>query len=375
MATICTGTQYTQRINRSECIGNSLVTINDNFKNLDEAACELNNDVIEINNNIGGVSPLLCGFRLSLDPNSPVPTNNRIGTFANTLWLHPYNGSLFSLYDNVTNNWNSFRLTGPASVSLAGLAADRNHDIYLYKNASGTVSLEIQAWPANHGPGGAPPTRQFQDNVIVKSGDPTKRFVGCLRTTEVAGQSEQSFMGYADGGFHSRQYLWNAQSKINVMSAGFDIQEYTITGLGPIGDTGIRRANQATASNAGRNNRFSFIVGDTTGVDVVGQIYPQFTSSPNQIITHCVFGVNEETDPYATTIGNYAQLVGETRGSDSICRAHLKSNFNPGYHYIQLFERVQTGATGTVVNMNQGPSTSGININTNKTGLLANLTI
>jgi hypothetical protein len=42
MAT-CTGDQYVQNIERTECIGNSLVKINNNFKNLDVAVCELEN--------------------------------------------------------------------------------------------------------------------------------------------------------------------------------------------------------------------------------------------------------------------------------------------------------------------------------------------
>lgn len=46
MAT-CTGDQYVENIERTECIGNSLVKINNNFKNLDIAVCEfLNNTII-----------------------------------------------------------------------------------------------------------------------------------------------------------------------------------------------------------------------------------------------------------------------------------------------------------------------------------------
>lgn len=44
MAT-CTGDQYVENIERTECIGNSLVKINNNFKNLDVAVCETGNDI------------------------------------------------------------------------------------------------------------------------------------------------------------------------------------------------------------------------------------------------------------------------------------------------------------------------------------------
>ena len=49
MAT-CTGDQYVQNIERTECIGNSLVKINNNFKNLDVAVCETGNDIESLNN-------------------------------------------------------------------------------------------------------------------------------------------------------------------------------------------------------------------------------------------------------------------------------------------------------------------------------------
>jgi hypothetical protein len=44
MAT-CTGDQYVQNIERTECIGNSLVKINNNFAALDVAVCETGNDI------------------------------------------------------------------------------------------------------------------------------------------------------------------------------------------------------------------------------------------------------------------------------------------------------------------------------------------
>ena len=49
MAT-CTGDQYVQNIERTECIGNSLVKINNNFAALDVAVCETDNDIESLNN-------------------------------------------------------------------------------------------------------------------------------------------------------------------------------------------------------------------------------------------------------------------------------------------------------------------------------------
>lgn len=374
---ICTGTQYTQRILRTECIGNSLVTINNNFLNLDLEVCRLDNELVETQNIIGGASPLLCGLRLSFDPTTPVPTTNRIGSNANRLYIHPYKGNVFSLYNTSLNKWNSFHLNGVLNAPLAGLAADTNYDVYLYQSGT-TFNIEFIAW-TNNGPGEIPPTRAFQDNVTVRLGDKSKRFMGCLRTTGTPGQSEQSFVGFNNGGFHAKQYLWNNQSQVAVTSSGFDVQEYTATGPGPIppllaGDTGFRRANPSSVNN-GRNNRFSFIIGDTTAVDAVGQVYSFSTTWTPAI--YSVFGINNEVDPYATTVGTFSQLIGEARGNSQItARAHLKHTFQAGFHFIQLFERINTGTAGSTVTMNRrliAAGIGGIDVNENKTGIISNL--
>jgi hypothetical protein len=45
MAT-CTGREYTTEIERTECIGNSLVTINNNFRSIDTQICSIVNDYV-----------------------------------------------------------------------------------------------------------------------------------------------------------------------------------------------------------------------------------------------------------------------------------------------------------------------------------------
>lgn len=54
---ICTGDTIVQKIERTECIGNSLTKINSNFRNLDVASCELSNDIDSIKSSfVGSVS-------------------------------------------------------------------------------------------------------------------------------------------------------------------------------------------------------------------------------------------------------------------------------------------------------------------------------
>ena len=385
---ICTGSVYTQRILRTECVGNSLVTINNNFRNLDLEACRLDNEVVATQNIIGGASPLLCGLRMSLDPTTPTPTTNRTGTGGATLYLHPYKGNVFTLYNTFTNKWDLYHLSSALNISLAGLAADTNFDVYLYNAGtfvSPVLALELIAWPTlSNLAGGVAPTRAYQDNVIVKLGTPSRRFIGCVRTTGNIGQSEQSFALYANGGGHAKQFVWNAQCNVLVTSSGFDREQYNIIIPGAIpplaaGDTGFKRVNAATASQ-GKNNRFSFIVGDVTAVEAIGQVYAYDAIHTPTVFS--AFGVNEEDDPYAATVGTYSQLLGEAKSSTTqgasraIARAHLKHNFKPGYHYLQLFERIDLNGTITTLVMNRNVTVGGggIDVNTGKTGIIATLT-
>lgn len=105
-------------------------------------------------------------------------------------------------------------------------------------------------------------------------------------------------------------------------------------------------------------------------MDAIGQVYAFSTVAIPAV--YSVFGVNNDTDPYATTVGSYSQLIGEARGGSQVmARAHLRHTFQAGYHYLQLFERINTGTTGSVVTMNTNGS--GIDVNGNKTGIIASL--
>lgn len=51
----CSTRNYTSVIDRTECIGNSLVTINNNFANLDQEICETSNRIDTLETNVGAI--------------------------------------------------------------------------------------------------------------------------------------------------------------------------------------------------------------------------------------------------------------------------------------------------------------------------------
>lgn len=340
-----TGCNNTQIIAPTECIGDSLTKINNNFSNLDATLCQI----------INSSSPSLMSVRLSYSSVTSTPTTDIKN--ASTLYVHPYRGTAVTFWNTATNSWNLYQLTSILSFSLGSLAADTNYDIYMYPSGS-TFDVEFVAWPSS-GAGAGVPIRTYQDGVTVKPGASNKRLVGCLRTTSTPGQSEQSFGENLAGGASPKQYLWNAQNIVPVTCYSFEVGTYTAVG-GTNGWTGWRRVNPAS-TNGGRNNRFSFIVGDNTLITMISQVYASYYANVTQIVTYTGIGINNETSP---TVGQGSQIVSELRGSDMTPRAQLMKSFNGSYNYLQMFENVYTGPGRTVI-MNENHQ--------NQTGFLVSI--
>jgi hypothetical protein len=353
MATFCDG--IVQEIERTECIGNSLVKINSNFSGLETAGCDLESRVAQIEEVIGGSSPTLIGIRLSYSATTATPLMDIKN--ATTLYVHPYKGNIIPLFNPVENKWFSYKILAPLSFSLATLAADTNYEIFLFEDA-GTIKAEFVAWSSSVA-GGTLPIREYQDTVAVKPSEPHKRLVGCLRTV-AAGQSEQSFGDNIAGGSSPKQYLWNAQNIIPVTCYSFEVGSYNAVGIAPDGWTGWRRVNP-TATNQGRNNRFSFINGDITLVNMTSQVYASYYANLTQLVTYTALGINNETAP---TLGQGFMIVSELRGSDMTPQAQLIKSFTTGYNYLQMFENILTGI-GVTAEMNEN--------HTNQTGFLVSL--
>jgi len=337
---------FTEFINSSECVGDSLIKINNNFTTLDNVVCSLL-----------GASPSVANLRMSLDPSAPIPTTNRSGTNASVLYIHPYKGSSVSLYNLITRRWGLNEITNVLAFPLTTLVADRNFDIFLYRELDSTYKVEFIAWPDSSA-GALPPTKIYRNGIAVKSlSESNKRYIGCLRTA-ATGQSEQTIGAHQNGGYHAKQYLWNAQNQEPVSVYGFDTGTYYATGTGN-GWTNWRRVHLAV--NGGRNHRFSFICGEPMTLEMVGQIYCSYYANLTQTVSYCAFGFNDENNP--STSQGY-QMISELRGSDMTPRAHVWRTYQGGYNFLQLIENILVGVNVTAT-MNEG--------HTNQTGYIGSL--
>ena len=129
---------------------------------------------------LGDAIKSVVNLRLSLSPTSPVPSQNQLNS--TNVYIHPYNGSEIALYNTATLRWQIVEFSGVKTFSLAPANGSTvNYDIYVYNSGttlSPTLALEYVIWPL-----GNPPVRGVQDGVLVRDGNPSRRLIGVVRTT------------------------------------------------------------------------------------------------------------------------------------------------------------------------------------------------
>ena len=298
----------------------------------------------------GGMAPINTGVRMSLDPLTPTPTTDRIGTNANTIYLHPYKGNTLPLYNTTTNSWVFEKINSILSFPLVGTGSNTNFDIFAYKTGSGSITLEYVPWTNSSAGISAASPKILIDGVFVKSGQNNKRFLGCTRTT-ITGQSEQSFGSSVPGGSHPKQFLWNAYNQISVSCYSFDSDSYNHNINSGV-STGWVRVN-SLHSSGGNENRFSFVVGETTYANVNARVYPASTSASitSHLLTHVALGINSNTT--IDTTGH--QMIGTSLFVNQTPTAHLSKPFTSGFNYIQMFEKLEQNTGGSMtITMNGG---------------------
>lgn len=148
--------------------------------------------------------------RLTLETGTPVSTADQ--TAKTVLYYTPYSGDYVALYNTVKTRWDLFQFT-ERSLSLSGLAANTNYDIFIWDN-SGTLTLQAVAWASS---GAGTSTRASAitqlNGVWVKNSD-KRRYLGTIRTTGTIGQCEDSAL---------KRLVCNASNVVNKPAFLLDI--------------------------------------------------------------------------------------------------------------------------------------------------------
>lgn len=121
------------------------------------------------------VDPQVCDGRLTLSTGVPAP-DSAISS-SGFVFFAPYVGNRISLYVQ-DYGWRLYTFS-ELSLDISGIAVDKNIDVWIYDNA-GTLTLAYTEW-SNNTLRATAITRQ--DGVYVKSGSPSYRYLGSVRTS------------------------------------------------------------------------------------------------------------------------------------------------------------------------------------------------
>lgn len=239
--------------------------------------------------------------RLTLASGVPLTFTNQ--TAKTTLYYTPYIGNVILLY--VSGAW-KFKTFSELSLSLSGYVADKNYDIWMYDN-SGTPTLASTVWTNGTTRATA---LAYQDGILVKSGDPTRRYLGTIRITGTTGQCEDS---------DEKRFVWNMYNRN--LKCGI-----------------IKSISQAAGGGDSYNKGTThFVIGNPTGMHLLGGI------SGNVIGTSSSYAALYLLYDGST---NFAEALvecgwGSAQADQINIGASVPAIFAAGYHYISLGWNVQ----------------------------------
>jgi len=256
--------------------------------------------------------------RLTLEAGVAVPATDR--TSAQTLYFTPYGGNAIALYDSVTMGWllHSF---SELSQDLTALLANTNYDVFA--GASGDqVALSVVAWASATARATA---LDNHDGVLVKGDDSTKRYLGTIRITSVAGRGEDSL---------AHRFVWNYYNRVpRPMRVIEATNGWTYTT-----DT-YRQFNGSTA------NQVAVVIG-VVGVPVTAECAGFAANDLNAMSAAVSIGLDSATTPATGVLG----MRGTSGAAAQIAspRASLRIFPGIGYHYLTALERsITVGGTTT----------------------------
>ena len=251
--------------------------------------------------------------RLTLETGVAVSTTDQLAK--TVLYYTPYTGDYIALYDTGLTRWDLYQFT-ERSLSLSGLAANTNYDIFLWNN-SGTLTLQAVAW-SNSGAGTSTRASAISqlEGIWVKDSD-KRRLLGTVRTTATTGQCEFSLQ---------RRLVCNAANRVSFVCEKRDLNNVSYVG-------GWRYYN------ANSDNRIEVVdpFKQQVGVFVAAHMSGDFASSG------C--GLNGVTPPYINLIDIVQGFTAVSGTGGATLSSSIPLSMNNGYNYITLSQQAdQTSA-------------------------------
>lgn len=245
--------------------------------------------------------------RLTTETTVPISTSDR--TAQSTIYFTPIGGNRISLYTGSAWSVTAF---SELSLALSGLTSGKNYDVFVDYN-SGTPQLVLSAaWTTDTARADAV---ALQDGVVVKSGTPTYRHVGTIRTTSTT-TTEDSL---------ANRFVWNRYNQVLR-----SMRVYEATNSWTYNTATIRQANGSAS------NQLSYVTGDAS-IPVSANISVVTTQSAADVSIGV--GVDSTT--------TYSGITGYTAANAAGINITASYTGQPGlgYHFLAWLER--GGGSGT----------------------------
>ncbi|WP_299074725.1 hypothetical protein [uncultured Paraglaciecola sp.] len=250
-------------------------------------------------------------FRLTLTSNTPVTTSDVTG--ATTIYCTPYRGNNIALYDGT--NWNMIT-SAQFSLALGTITSGKNYDVFCYDD-SGTATLEMLVWTNDTTRATA---LAYQDGVLIKSGDATRRYLGTFRTTSTTTTEDSS----------TKRFLYNYNNRI---------KRYMFKGT-----TGNWNYTTATfrQANASASNQVEAVQGVAED-EVSISLYALAKNSSVPVALTSGIGIDSTTVNSALVCGT------DSRNADGIEAVEANYSGTPaaGYHKYVWLEHSEASGTTT----------------------------
>lgn len=260
-------------------------------------------------------------FRLCGASGTPVPTSDT--TTISTLYLTPYKGNRIALY--YSSAWQLFT-TAEVSKALSSLTSGKPYDVFAYYDGS-AVQLEFLVWTNDTTRATA---LAYQDGVLVKSGDSTRRYIGSFYTTAA---NATTWVTVADlASTTVKAYIWNYYNRVR-----FALRLYDST-------NSFTYSSTIQAWNGSANAKLNVICGlAESSIDISAMAVCSMNNTGGGMFT-CI---GYDSTAAATTGGISHQINSSASNRTLPLSAHLNHVPATGFHYYSWLHGTSTGATWT----------------------------
>lgn len=333
-------------IKATEYIGNSLMTINNNFVSLSANTQDmsvrheiLKQSFVSLEASINYLNKFfntnytsnVCQIRMScskLYSDGSLSVRRRLKG-VQSLFIHPLDRGLLSLYNIEFNTWETRVLPGVTEFSIVHLESKAMYDIFIgYDSISNVFTIAYDLSSSNK--------KITIDGILVHKDMYNMRYIGCMYK-EVNG-IEQTYTNTQLGDGVIKQHLWNNNNQLNTIIKNYNsLQNYTLPIVLPKNSKNLNVFNNTDGNKTfwNKSGTFSFICGRKTSIQVLYTTHVE-TDNKNAYIG---MSLNNEYQPFKDSL----TLVNQQSEGVCVMSCSMKMDVEAGHHNVYTFDASEQG--------------------------------